>query len=136
MEQYFEGIDPLPSNRNGFELQKNGKPYVSLYHDLSLSGFRLADGNLDLYFLSAPDATSKTAKEYPYWKMRFNETILTHLESRGEGNFVDLNEIILIGADKDRINLLIVIGAMTLTISATHCSFLKDEDPDRHQYSY
>lgn len=127
MSKYFDGFDDLKVGVNGFELFKDGRPYLSLYHDCKLLGFEYVPGSNFTLFLQKVHDSGYGPEFHSSFSLILDNAQVNALRSNGEGNFEDVNGLALDRIEQDILYLDITIGALVLSLSGTRLSLVDDK---------
>lgn len=93
----FDEFDRLIQNENNIELLKNGKLYLSLYHECSVRKLSL-EKNLEITLQKVEDIyqNPKSPLKNSHITMIFFNVKLHSLQATDQGNFEDFEELVLI----------------------------------------
>jgi hypothetical protein len=114
--KYFYGFDELPLNENGFELQKNGKPYLSLYHDCELESFEYKHGKFILNLRKVYDSGHGPSFDSKH-QLVITDAKIQLIDGDDSGNLEDVTDLTLLGINGNILNLSISIGEMTVEMT-------------------
>lgn len=120
MKDRYIGFDQLTLNQNGFELFKDGKPFLSLYHDCELIGLKYEGQTMSLK-LSKTHDSGYGPRQGSHPVLRFTNAVVESVTlSDTNGNFEDINELTPLEQGDDCLKIKISVGSMNfvLTVSA------------------
>lgn len=115
----FIGFDQPAQNENFFELARDGKPYVSLYHDCRVTELVYPeDGNFVIYLNKVHDSGHGPSVGSNL-KFVLTHADITSVRATMDGNFEDVEEVVWLGEEADKQLVNIVVSGVQFSILCT-----------------
>lgn len=126
MKDKYIGFDRLPLNENGFELFRDGKPYLSLYHDCELIEFHLIEGgDFNLKLRKVTDSSNGIMKGSVSQLVLKNSSVIA-VNGNGDGNLEDVNDLTLLEEMSSYLKIRLTIGSIDMVLKTSQIVLTTD----------
>jgi hypothetical protein len=118
--EHFIGIDPFIEHESAIEMQKDGKLFLSVYHECKLQKLTYQGKTLVLELKKVVDGYNNPSspKLGDEIQLRFENASITGMHGEDEGNFEDINDLTLnsVRSTSPYLLLSITVAAINFTL--------------------